>query len=167
MAMYYKAMRTISSEHNASMILMAIFDTRAGPKLVWEDVMPKQWSTRVQQIRANIRTVGDTAFAVKDVERPQVEICGHVTTAAFGVVPKLAAKTILGPAFIDKEIKQTQTSNQQVLSNGGIAFAIVESFENEAVVQTLKNNKTRDDETSKTNSPTLNFDKEQDNTARM
>lgn len=84
----------------------------------------------------------------------QAAIGGQVITVIFGVPPKLAAKMILGTAFITKKIKPTEGDIRQVVPNSGHAVLIVESFEDAAGVQSLKDDKRQEEETSETNLPT-------------
>lgn len=82
---------------------------------------------------------------VEGVAKLQPEICGLVTNAVFGVTPKLAPKTILATAFIDKEIKQIETTYRQFVPNDGDAVPIVEVFADKATIQFLNGSKTQDD----------------------
>lgn len=56
---------------------------------------------------------------------------------------------ILGIAFTDMEITRIETNNRQIVPGDGHEAAIVESSEDEDVVQLTSDAKTKDDEASK------------------
>lgn len=141
------------------MIVMAIFGTGTVPNSIWESVIPTQWLTKVKPICTSIRAAYDTTFIVEGAVTIWIGIGRRATTAVFGFAPMLATKTIPGTAFIDIEIKQVEMKNRHVMSNGGRAVAIVESFEGDTTVHPLNDATTRDSESSETSSPTLRLSK--------
>lgn len=62
---------------------------------------------------------------------------------------------IIGMVFIEKETKQIEMCNHQIVPDGGRAVEIVGSFEDEAAEQSLNDTVTQCNETSKKKPHTL------------
>lgn len=101
-ARFYKIMTTISTGDETLTMIMVILNPGAGPKLVWEEVLPTQWLTKVQQIRMSIREAGNTTITSEGIISLTVEIGRQKASTVFGVALKPATEILLGTAFIDK-----------------------------------------------------------------
>lgn len=142
-----------------SLIVTEIIGTGACPNLIWEDIMPPNWLTKVQSFRASIRAACGMTFTVEGVVRLSVEIGGQVTTAVFEVALRLTAKLVFEMALIDEEISRIETKNGQVGLSGDNVVEIFESFKGEADIQFSNDVVTMNGETSGTNQPTLRLAK--------
>lgn len=125
----------MSTNEEMSVRVIAKFDTGVGSNLIREDVLPMAWLADIQPICVSVKAAGNTSFTVEGVVRLLVEVGGHEAKTIFGLVPKLAIKTIFDTAFINKKIDRAETKSRQNISRKGHAAAVVARFDDKKAVQ--------------------------------
>lgn len=158
-AKYCKKMMAISTAQEKSKIEAKIFYIDLSPNMTREEFMSTSWLEKVQSIRFSIRAAGHKAATVEGIVTLQIKVGAHVTIAVLRFTPKLATKVIFVTAFFEKEIKRIEINNQNVVSCGVHAVALIGIFEDKTAVKSLSDVKTQDDETCVTNLPTQKLTK--------
>lgn len=121
---HYKLMPLIGVSKRVMRIVEAVLDTGAGPNLVRESILPRDW-LRYRTEETNIppiRDANDRKLRIEGVVRLYVDIGGQSLRLRFLVCKDLAVKAILGCDFIHRHVQAILPQKGEIiLKDGGCA----------------------------------------------
>ena len=104
----------------------AVLDTGAGPNLVRESLLPKDWHRYAHRLRESprIRDANNRRLKVEGTVSMYVDMGGHRLRASFLVCRDLAVPAILGCEFIQRFVEAILPQENKVVLKYGGAVAI-------------------------------------------
>jgi RNase H-like domain found in reverse transcriptase/Reverse transcriptase (RNA-dependent DNA polymerase)/Integrase zinc binding domain/Chromo (CHRromatin Organisation MOdifier) domain/Integrase core domain len=118
----YKLCVSIGATANVLTPVRAVLDTGAGPNLIREDVLPKDWERLLIQDVAlpRITNASGKRMPARGVIVLYVQVGGLLKRVRFFVTPGLAVPCILGCGFINLHVKTIHPKERRVeLTEGG------------------------------------------------
>jgi hypothetical protein len=103
----YKFCVSVGLTRNVLHPIMAVLDTGAGPNLIREDLLPKNWEFyRIPGLPfPQITNASGRRIPARGFVQLQVQVGGLVRRVRFYVTPGLAVPCILGCNFINLHVK--------------------------------------------------------------
>lgn len=138
---YSKAMTTVLTNEGMSTVVMAMFDTLAGSSLIREDLLPTSSLANLQRICVSVKPAGDTSCRVDGVIGLSFKFGADKAKTIFRNFLKLAAKAIIGTAFLNEKISGIETRSRKIIPGKKHALAIVTSLKDEDAAQFADGNK--------------------------
>jgi Retroviral aspartyl protease len=122
----YKCFVAVGLTRNVLHPIMAVLNTGAGPNLIREDLLPKNWEVyRITGLPLpRITNASGRRISARGVVQLHVQVDGLVRRVRFYVTPGLAVPCILGCNLINLHVKAILPKEQKVLLQEECTVAI-------------------------------------------
>lgn len=129
----YEWITTVLNGLKVLQIVTAVPDTRKSSNWIWQDALLSTWLRKVLQIKGNVRFASDRTFNGEGMFCILVRIGRHVTSAVFVATSTPATEVSNWESLIYREILRIKPESEQNIPNSGVAVAMTEKLEKNAV----------------------------------